>query len=220
MARKRIVKKDHENLSDGNIRKVISLLEAESPITKKEACEILNIRYSTVRLGKIIDEFKERQEYIAKRKKALRGKPVQDYELKEIVTHYLNGTSISKIADFTYRSPSFLKRFIESLGLPERDSGATYQKPGLLPDSMVADEFYKGELVWSSRYNSVAEVMSVYGTDENTESPIYRLWVLGTNMMYAYQPAYELGKLKILEKLGLQKEIFSEEEKVKDLKVA
>ena len=36
-------KKSHENLTDTNIKNVIDLLESEKPITKKEACDILNI---------------------------------------------------------------------------------------------------------------------------------------------------------------------------------
>ena len=40
----------------------------EKPITKKEACEVLSISYNTTRLNKIIAEFEERQEYVAKRK--------------------------------------------------------------------------------------------------------------------------------------------------------
>ena len=43
MIKKRVKVKEHENLSNLNIRPVISLLEAEIPITKKIACELLNI---------------------------------------------------------------------------------------------------------------------------------------------------------------------------------
>jgi len=57
--------KDHEKLDDANIQKVSDLLEADKPITKKEACEILNISYNTTRLKKIIEEYKDR---IARRK--------------------------------------------------------------------------------------------------------------------------------------------------------
>ena len=46
-------KKSYENLTDSNIKNVISLLEAEKPITKKEACDILNISYNTTRLNKL-----------------------------------------------------------------------------------------------------------------------------------------------------------------------
>ena len=37
---------EHEKLEDSNIEHVITLLNAVPPITKKEACEILNISYT------------------------------------------------------------------------------------------------------------------------------------------------------------------------------
>ena len=54
-----VKKKSHEKLDSGNIQRVIDLLEQEEPITKKEACEMLNIRYNTTRLQRIIDEHTE-----------------------------------------------------------------------------------------------------------------------------------------------------------------
>ena len=52
----KIKKKEGENLTETNIEKVIGLLEQEKPITKKQACEILNISYNTTRLTKIIEK--------------------------------------------------------------------------------------------------------------------------------------------------------------------
>jgi len=54
-----IKKKAHEKLDDTNIKRVIAALTNENPITKKEACEMLNISYNTTRLSKIIEGFKE-----------------------------------------------------------------------------------------------------------------------------------------------------------------
>ncbi len=63
MAAKRTVKaKDHEKLDDATIERVMALLNDEKPITKKAACEILNISYNTTRLGAIIDGYLERKE--------------------------------------------------------------------------------------------------------------------------------------------------------------
>ena len=58
-----IKKKKYEKLDDTNIKRVIAALEGETPITKKEACEMLNISYNTTRLSKIIANFREEQEY-------------------------------------------------------------------------------------------------------------------------------------------------------------
>ena len=57
--------KKHENLTQANISKVIEYLnpkDGSKPITKKEACSILNIAYNTTRLGNIIAEFEEMQD--------------------------------------------------------------------------------------------------------------------------------------------------------------
>ena len=40
-----VKKKSYENLTAGNIQRVIEALGQDSPITKKEACEMLNIAY-------------------------------------------------------------------------------------------------------------------------------------------------------------------------------
>ena len=65
--------KKHENLTKANIAKVIDLLEAEKPITKKEACGILNITYNTTRLGNIITEYKRDLEIAVKIKAKLKA---------------------------------------------------------------------------------------------------------------------------------------------------
>ena len=67
--------KKHENLTKANIAKVIDLLEAEKPITKKEACSILNITYNTTRLGNIITEYKRDLEIAVKIKAKLKVTP-------------------------------------------------------------------------------------------------------------------------------------------------
>ena len=46
--------KKHEKLDETTLNKVVFLLEQPNPITKKEACEILNITYNTTRLNKIL----------------------------------------------------------------------------------------------------------------------------------------------------------------------
>ena len=51
-----IKSKAHEKLSFDNIERVIQQLEQDNPITKKEACGMLNIRYNTTRLQRIIED--------------------------------------------------------------------------------------------------------------------------------------------------------------------
>ena len=116
---KMIKKKAHEKLSDDNIQKVIGLLRQESPITKKEACEILNIRYNTTRLQNIIDDYEDTLAFKTKRKDQLRGKPASEDEIKSVVQSYIEGENISTIATDMYRSPAFVKNIINRLGVPQ-----------------------------------------------------------------------------------------------------
>ena len=101
---RRIKKKDHENLSDTNIQKVIGLLNGTSPISKKEACGILNIAYNTTRLQRIIDEFEETKAYREKRKLQNKGKAATKDEVADAVSRFLSGDTVSEIAAGLYRS--------------------------------------------------------------------------------------------------------------------
>lgn len=197
MAKRGIKKQEHEKLDDLTISRVINLLEQKSPITKKAACEILNISYNTARLAKIIQEYKDKIEYTRKRMEKNKGRPFSDLETKEIVIDYLSGTPISRIAANLFRTEHTIKAYIQKLNLPERNSEYTYQNPGLIPEEMISDSFEEKELAWSARYNSVVEIRKNIGND------IYRIWVFGKHMQNAYQPVYELGKLNILKLLNV-----------------
>ena len=209
MAKRGVKKQDHEKLDSATIGRVISLLEAENPITKKAACEILNISYNTARLNKIIQEHKDRQEHIKKRFALNKGQPFSDLELKELIADYLNGSSITSIADSLYRSVHIVKKKIKELNLPERTKGSTYQTPDLIPDEAVSQTFEIGEIVWSARYGAVAEVRSVYtGLGE-----VYRIFVFGKHNEFAYQPWWELGKLESVKQFNIPVEKFIKTEK-------
>jgi hypothetical protein len=188
------------------------LLEAEKPITKKAACEVLNISYNTTRLNKIIQEYKDKIEFRKKRLAANRGKPYSDLDVKELVTDYLNGDSISSIADNLFRSTHSIKKKIEELGLPTRTTKSGYWNPDLIPDEAVATEFESGELVWSARYNAVAEIRQAWGISK-FDSGIYLLWVFGKHNEFAYQPWWELGKLEAVKTYGLTADRFVKTEK-------
>jgi hypothetical protein len=109
---RRLKKKDHENLSEANIQKVINLLNDKTPISKKEACSILNIAYNTTRLQRIIDDYEDKVSFRALRKKQNRGKAATDAEVREAVERFLSGDSIAEIASGLFRSPAFVKGLI------------------------------------------------------------------------------------------------------------
>jgi transposase len=204
----RIKKKDYERLDDATICRVVSLLNQKNSITKKAACEILNITYNTTRLNRIIQEYKDKIEYTKKRLKANKGRSFDDLELKELVTDYLNGISITVIAERLFRSVHVIKKKIQELNLPERTIKSDYFNPELIPDEAVSETFNIGELVWSARYNCVAEIRNIY-----KNSLIYSIWLFGKHNQFAYQPAEELGKLEVVKRFNLTADKFVNTEK-------
>ena len=223
---RRVKKKDHENLSDTNIQRVIEALSGKSPISKKEACGMLNIAYNTTRLQRIIDDYHDKIEYRTLRKKQNRGKAATDAEIREAVERYLSGDSIAEIAKGLYRSSGFVKAIIQRVGVPQK----TDQEIDYLPEECVAEEFAEGELVWSAKYSAPAIVEHELSIDYQAEragfqdtnyekkysSKCYGIYVIqkvrdeldvwnnvGTGGFNSYQLAYDLGKLEHLKQYGV-----------------
>lgn len=219
-ARRNIKRKEHEKLTDSNIKYVISLLEAEKPITKKEACEILNISYNTPRLNTIIEDWKARKENEAKRKAEKRGKAASEAEIKTVVQSYLEGANVSDIAKSMYRSTSFVKNIIQRLGVPQKVTGDEKYKTSILPDQCIAEDFEDGEVAWSANYNSPCIIrkeldrekyIKKYGTKcyhiyvpETIEELSNLFPQVNSGGFNAYAPAYDLGKLSHLTSFGVE----------------
>ena len=204
MARKRS-ELEEELMTEANIIRVIKLLEPTEgkAITKKDACQILGMAYNTTRLSSIIEEFKQKQTRTAKRKAELRGKPATQEEIVYIIIEYLNGETIDAISKSTFRGPAFVKAILENNDVPIRQTSHDYFNPELIPDGAVRERFKVGEIVYSSRYDSIARIDmeqkdSRYGW-------IYRVWLLAEKWKQsAYQEAYELASLEHLRKIGVQ----------------
>lgn len=224
---RRIKKKDSENLSDTNIQKVIDLLSGTSPISKKEACSILNIAYNTTRLQRIIDDFLETKAYRQKRRSQNRGKAATREEVADAVTRFLSGDPISEIAAGLYRSPGFVKSIIEKVGVPQKEEG----RYDYLPEECVGTSFEKGEIVWSAKYHGPAIIRQELSVDYQAEKPgykdvnyenkygckAYNIWVIEKvdddyserwttstgGGFSATQLAYDLGKLTHLKEYGV-----------------
>jgi hypothetical protein len=204
--RKRSVSEE-ELMTDANISKVIRLLEpteeGKKPITKKDACQMLGMSYNTTRLGTIIEEYKQKQIRTAQRKSQLRGKPATQEEKIFIISEYLNGETVDAISKMTYRSSRFIKDILEGNSVPIRVPGSSYFNPELIPDGAVRDRFKIGEVVYSSRYDSVARI------DSEQKSPkhgfVYRIWLLAERWQQnAYQEASELASLEHLREMGVR----------------
>jgi len=213
--KKGIKAKEHEKLDEATINKVISLLNASPPITKKEACEVLNISYNTTRLNAILAEHEEK---LARRKKqyeAKKGTPLDDNEISRIIQWYLQGSDVSEIASLIFRQPSRVSQVLDSLGVPRRLKGKDNYTPSLLPEECISTSFEPGEVVWSAFYDSPAEIVKLNGVSKN-KSPLYQIYVLESSEsrrkagFYANQPVEELGSLKHLTKYITVSQLTSE----------
>ena len=207
---------------------------SEKPITKKEACDILNISYNTARLQKIIEEYDERKEYTKKRKAGLRGRPASTQEIAEACSSFLGGDTISDISKRLFRSPSFVRSILERVGVPSRPANKEERlTTHYFPDECVAEDFKEGEIAWSAQYHSTVVVkecltpeyiaskngMAYVDYESKYGCPCYGIYVVQkvdsegsyfsnveSGGFNAYAPAYELGKLTHLEKYGINLE--------------
>lgn len=217
---KRVKVKVGEKLTDANIERVTKMLNQPKPITKKEACEVLNISYNTTRLATILENYQTRQEADSKRRAANRGKPASPEEIKAVISEYLNGSTVSDIADGLYRSTTFVRNIIETVGVPQRGVGENYFEFSPLPEQCVSDEFNINEIAWSARYQGPCIIDKALGKTKDGLANQYRVYVIepfeapdklyvkswGTPGFYSTQPAYELGRLEHLKQYGVNVE--------------
>lgn len=225
-----IRKKAGEKLDEATLTRVSALLNQDNPITKKEACEMLNISYNTTRLGKILDDFNETTSYREVRKSQNRGKKATDMETKEAIEAYLSGETISDISKRLYRSTTFVKNILDRVGVPEKLPKTKRKGPAYLPDECVSESFEEGEKVWSACYHAPAIIKQEYTKEYQNENAgiqyvnyeekygcsLYSIWVIEgetewnerfgyiTGGFAAHQLAYDLGSLKHLEEYGIR----------------
>ncbi|RLG17879.1 hypothetical protein DRN75_03110 [Nanoarchaeota archaeon] len=220
MAAKRVKKKEHENLTDVNIIRVIELLEAKPPITKKTACEILNIAYNTTRLNNIVEGFKEQKATQKRLRDANRGKPLSIDEKSNIIESYLKGESLVDISKSIYRSVALVRSVIASLGVPKRATGDEKRFPLFLPDNCVSEDFEPGQKAWSAVYHAPCEVLKEVSGElyqDKYGCKCYQIYVIEPLEealdMYpnikvggfsAYSTAYNLGSLEHLLEYGIK----------------
>lgn len=209
---RRVKKKEHENITDANIKKVIVALGGDKPITKKAACDLLNISYNTSRLQSIIEDYNDRMQYRKTRKAQLRGRPATEAEMRDMIERYLAGETFSEISSATFRSVAFVKSHLERVGVPERIVGEEKYETEYLPDECVSEEFSVGEIAWSAKYHAPCEVITEEKGSylEKYSSKAYRVWVREPSEHYgkiggffASQLAYDLGRLEHLQKYGI-----------------
>jgi hypothetical protein len=217
--------KSHEKLDSANLQRVSEALNSEKPITKKEACEMLNITYNTTRLNRILEEHRETIDYRDKRKSQLKGTRATEAEIKQVIEWYLNEHPVSAIAKSMYRSSTFVKNIINRVGVPEKrpktEQGGR-SKIGYLPDECVSETFEEGEKVWCARYDlpGIIKRETIHESTNYVEKyggRCYQVYVIQLtdfeSPYFGYQKyggfnshaiAYDLGSLKHLEKYGAE----------------
>jgi hypothetical protein len=204
MATRKTKNSDDEKLDAANLEKVIALLEpAEGkPISKKDACAMLCIAYNTTRLGTLIEKYKEKKAATLARRAALRGKPATPQEIQFIISSYLEGETVSGLAERSYRSIGFINQILEAHAVPLRAKAHDYFKPELIPEAAMQDRFKLEEVVYSARYDSVARIKSELFQNNQW---VYCVWLMSDRwQQFAYQEAAELASLQHLRKLGVQ----------------
>jgi hypothetical protein len=214
-----IRQKKQERLEEDNLNRVQEALASSTPITKKEACEMLNISYNTTRLSRIMEDHSETLRYRATRKSQLKGTKATDLEIKQTIEWYLDERPISDIAKAMYRSSTFVKNIINRVGVPEKRPKTEQRGSGYLPEECVSNTFEPGEKVWYTRKDLPARVIKEFRNDTNYEdkygSKCYQIYVIELTDFespyfgfikeggyYATALAYDLGSLKHLEKYG------------------
>lgn len=215
--RSKVKAKEGENLTQTHIKKVIDLLEAEKPISKKDACDILNISYNTARLTKIIEQYKSDLEEQQRKRAANRGKEATAFEIQCVIESYLDGDNIAEISKRIFRPPNFIKDIIERIGIPQKLTGSSYYSPAIIPDRCIREEFEFGQVVWHARKHCMAIVLEQKTNVSDKSSNYYQTYIIepmeeispyfpsiqeyGGYFHGAY--AYDLGSLDHLKQYGV-----------------
>jgi len=203
MAARKTKNADLEKLDAANLEKVIALLEPVEgkAISKKDACAMLCIAYNTTRLATLIEKHKEKKAATQARRAALRGKPATPQEIQFIISSYLEGETVSGLAERSYRSVGFINQILEQHAVPLRAKAHDYFRPELIPEAAMQDRFKLEEVVYSARYDSVAKIKSELFQNSQW---VYCVWLMSDRwQQFAYQEAAELASLEHLRKLGV-----------------
>lgn len=197
---------EEERMTPTNLDTIIKMLESppegEKAWSKKDCCQYLGIAYNTTRLGTLIEKHKEKKAATQARRAALRGKPATPQEIQFIISSYLEGETVSGLAERSYRSAGFINQILEAHAVPLRAKAHDYFKPELIPEAAMQTRFKLEEVVYSARYDSVARIKSELFQRGQW---VYCVWLMSEKQQqFAYQEAAELASLEHLRKLGVQ----------------
>lgn len=138
----------------------VAFMLSKQNITWKQQCDILCIAHNKPRLTKIIAQHEKRIQTQKKIYKANSRKPFSDLEISRVIASAIQGDSIASIASDMFRSTAAVKKVIDKVGVPRKDSACDYFKPMYMPYACIAQSFSQGQIVWSAQHQCLAIVRS------------------------------------------------------------
>lgn len=149
-----------EEISETKIRQVIWMLKANK--TKKACCEHLGIAYNTTRLGKIIEDFRAKEQRAKELKEIAKKMEITPAIKKDIASSYINGEAQSAIATRYYISPQKVKTILIEMNVPLR---ARAKNAAAKTEHIVQDldiKFAVNDRVFYGTENAFAIIDKVY----------------------------------------------------------
>ena len=181
-----------ENITETSVRAVIKALGADAPCSKKEACGMLHIAYNTTRLNNIIEDHMSKLAFRRKQRAAVRKTPITDLDRKNIIQSFVAGEGIGEIVQPSFRSLKIVRTILQDFNLPTRVANDARV---LIEEAQTAEDYVKGDLVFSAKYGEYAEIIGEYSCTKE-EGTVYKIYILGDYCQYAFQPYYELIDLR------------------------
>jgi len=160
--------------------------------TKKAACDALGIRYNTKKLDELIDDFQSMIERRIRLRKKNRLKPVSQEELCGWIESYLGGSSISEIAEQSYRSTNKVRYELEKAGALIRSQKTDEFNPEPAPLETCKETYAEKELCWSTIHNSPARV-------RYQEGDVVHIITINDHAKYASVYFWDLADLQRLQ---------------------
>lgn len=202
-----------ERLTPDNIERVIAALnptDGSKPVTKTVACAMLNIKYNTSRLDKILTDYQTKKARTKQLRDARKGVPLTKSDIQNVIEEILLGYPISKIAESMYRSTSLIKRTVEEVGIPgyNDDDEETF---GLFPEQCIASEFdvpirdasgaiiIDGEVAYYPKKDCLV-IIDMLVSDKNPMN-LYRVYDKDIGYHHVYSG--DLASLKHLQEYGV-----------------
>lgn len=177
----------------------------EAGETKKNQCEILGIAYNTKRLDTLLEDYTAAKEHRLMMRKRVRKQAVTEADIADWALMYLQGSSLSDIAESYYRTTGMVRSKLEEIGVWGLMSNETVSplNPPMVNDELMSEDFEIDEIVFVPGYKTVGIIKHCYGPSKNEGVNQYRIYLAGSRERNIYCNAYDLGSLRPLAEAGV-----------------